>query len=103
MKKLSLSQKRKKTYLTISLTSIIFATFVLVFTISALAVLLFVNLGIVKESGGGNPWRRGMIPILGIDCWEHSWYLDYAADKKAHYDALWDIINWDVIEGRLPL
>ena len=58
---------------------------------------------IVKEPNGGNPWRRGMTPLLGIDCWEHSWYLDYAADKKAHYDALWNIINWDVVEGRLPL
>ena len=61
------------------------------------------RLQIVKEMGGGNPWRHGMTPLLGIDCWEHSWYLDYAADKKAHYDALWDIINWDVVEGRLPL
>ena len=61
------------------------------------------RLQIVKEMGGGNPWRRGMTPLLGIDCWEHSWYLDYAADKKAHYEALWNIINWEVIEGRLPL
>ncbi len=61
------------------------------------------RLQIVKEMGGGNPFRRGMTPILGIDCWEHSWYLDYAFDKKAHYDNLWHIIDWDVIEGRLPL
>jgi Fe-Mn family superoxide dismutase len=61
------------------------------------------RLTIVKESGGGNPWRRGMTPILGIDCWEHSWYLDYAFDKKVHFDTLWEIMNWDVIESRLPL
>lgn len=61
------------------------------------------RLQIVKEAGGGNPWRRGMTPLLGIDCWEHSWYLDYAFDKAAHYNGLWNIINWDVIEGRLPL
>lgn len=58
---------------------------------------------IVTESGGGNPWRRGQRPILGIDCWEHSWYLDYAFDKRAHYEGLWDIINWEVIENRLPM
>ena len=58
---------------------------------------------IVKEPGGGNPWRHGLIPLLGIDCWEHSWYLDYAFDKAAHYNSLWNIINWDVIESRLPL
>lgn len=61
------------------------------------------RLMIVKEPGGGNPWRKGLRPILGIDCWEHSWYLDYAFDKKAHYEGLWNIINWDVIESRLPL
>lgn len=58
---------------------------------------------IVKEMGGGNPWRHGMHPILGIDCWEHSWYLDYAFDKATHYNSLWDIINWEVIENRLPM
>ena len=58
---------------------------------------------IMKEPNGGNPWRHGMIPLLGIDCWEHSWYLDYAADKKSHFDSLWNIINWEVVESRLPL
>lgn len=61
------------------------------------------RLMIIKEAGGGNPWRKGLTPILGIDCWEHSWYLDYAFDKKTHYEGLWNIINWEVIEGRLPL
>lgn len=58
---------------------------------------------IIKEPGGGNPWRRGLTPLLGIDCWEHSWYLDFAFDKKAHYEGLWNIINWQVIEDRLPM
>ena len=61
------------------------------------------RLQIVKEMGGGNPWRRGLTPLLGFDCWEHSWYLDYAFDKKTHYESLWNIINWNVIESRLPL
>lgn len=61
------------------------------------------RLQIIKETGGGNPWRRGLTPLLGIDCWEHSWYLDYAFDKIAHYNGLWNIINWDVVENRLPL
>lgn len=61
------------------------------------------RLQIVKEMGGGNPWRRGLTPLLGFDCWEHSWYLDYAFDKEAHYKGLWNIVNWDVVESRLPL
>jgi len=58
---------------------------------------------IVTEVGGGNPWRRGLVPLLGIDCWEHSWYLDYAFDKAAYYNGLWNIINWEVVENRLPM
>ena len=61
------------------------------------------RLQIVKEAGGGNPWRHGKTPLLGIDCWEHSWYLDYAFDKAVHYNNLWDIINWEVVENRMPM
>ena len=68
-----------------------------------LAIDMEGRLQIVKEMGGGNPWRHGLIPLFGIDCWEHSWYLDYAFDKAAHYNGLWNIVNWSVVESRLPL
>ena len=68
-----------------------------------LAIDTEARLQIVKEMGGGNPWRRGLTPLLGIDCWEHSWYLDNAFDKEIHYKGLWSIINWDVVEARLPM
>ena len=53
MKPFNLKRKKpKRTYLTISLSSIVFATFLVTFAVSALAVLIFVNLGIVRGSDG---------------------------------------------------
>ena len=38
---------------------------------------------------------------LLIDWWEHSWALDYQADKKAYLNNQWKIINWDIINQRI--
>lgn len=37
--------------------------------------------------------------LLIIDCWEHAYILDYSSDKKAYYKNIWEIINWEYIEG----
>ena len=44
-------------------------------------------------------WRNDIIIL--IDCWEHSYYLDYPADKKKYLRNIWKIINWDIINDRL--
>jgi Fe-Mn family superoxide dismutase len=41
--------------------------------------------------------------VLIIDWWEHSWALDYQADKKSYLNNQWKIINWNVISGRIGL
>lgn len=38
---------------------------------------------------------------LLVDWWEHSWALDYQADKEKYLDNIWKIINWDVCNERL--
>ncbi|MEK7539053.1 MAG: Fe-Mn family superoxide dismutase [Patescibacteria group bacterium] len=40
----------------------------------------------------------GLQWIFGIDMWEHSFYLDYATDKKKYIDAFLDNVNWEVVE-----
>ena len=39
-------------------------------------------------------------PLLTFDVWEHAYYLDYQNRRAAHLDALWSIVDWQVIENR---
>ena len=57
-------------------------------------------LEIIQESNAGNPIRKGLIPILVCDVWEHSYYLDYQNRRAEYISAFWKLINWDVIEKR---
>jgi Fe-Mn family superoxide dismutase len=42
----------------------------------------------------------GKVAILGIDAWEHSWYLKYKNEKKKYCTEIWKIINWKDMEAR---
>jgi superoxide dismutase, Fe-Mn family len=57
-------------------------------------------LEIMQESNAGNPLRRGLIPILTCDVWEHAYYLDYQNRRLEYINAFWNLINWEVIENR---
>ena len=58
------------------------------------------TLVIVQEPNGHNPIRHGYIPLLGFDVWEHAYYLDYQNRRAEHIAALWNIVDWRVIERR---
>ena len=58
------------------------------------------SLVITQESGASNPITQGLKPLLTFDVWEHAYYLDYQNRRVAHLEALWQIVDWSVIEHR---
>lgn len=44
---------------------------------------------------------RGKKPLLGVDMWEHAYYLQYLNNKKEYVTGIWNVINWEVVDVRL--
>ena len=58
------------------------------------------KLVITQETNAANPVQKGLKPLLTFDVWEHAYYLDYQNRRPDHLAALWQIIDWEVIEQR---
>ena len=58
------------------------------------------KLVITQEPNAQNPVTKGFTPLLTFDVWEHAYYVDYQNRRADHLAALWQIVNWDVVEQR---
>ena len=58
------------------------------------------KLVITQEANAANPIQKGLKPLLTFDVWEHAYYLDYQNRRPDYLVALWQIIDWSVIEKR---
>lgn len=56
------------------------------------------RLEIVSTPNQDNPISQGKIPILGIDVWEHAYYLKYKNLRGDYVDAWWNVVNWKKVE-----
>jgi Fe-Mn family superoxide dismutase len=60
------------------------------------------RLAIVGYNDAASPMAFGHVPVMGVDVWEHAYYLDYENRRREHVKAVLDkLINWDVVAGRL--
>lgn len=58
------------------------------------------KLVITQEVNGANPVKHGLKPLLGLDVWEHAYYVDYENRRGEHLQAVWSIIDWNVVGAR---
>ncbi len=57
------------------------------------------KLAIMKTPNGENPLVQGATPILGVDVWEHSYYIDYRNARPKYLETWFDnLINWEYVE-----
>ena len=57
------------------------------------------KLEVMKTPNGENPLMHGAKPILGVDVWEHSYYIDYRNARQKYLEAFVDnLVNWEHVE-----
>jgi Fe-Mn family superoxide dismutase len=57
------------------------------------------SLEVTSTPNQDNPLLDGNTPILGVDVWEHAYYLHYQNERGTYLDHWWNVVNWDAVEN----
>lgn len=55
------------------------------------------NLKVYSTANQDSPYMKGDTPILGLDVWEHAYYLNYQNNRGTYVGNFWDVVNWDQV------
>jgi superoxide dismutase, Fe-Mn family len=58
------------------------------------------SLTVETTQNGDSPLMEGKLPVIGIDLWEHSYYLKYQNARLEYVSAWWNVVNWEEAERR---
>ncbi|MGD9736192.1 MAG: superoxide dismutase [Solirubrobacterales bacterium] len=58
------------------------------------------GVAVVKTANQDSPVSGGQTPLLGVDVWEHAYYLKYQNKRPEYLDAFWNVVNWDYVASR---
>jgi len=59
------------------------------------------GLAIMSTANQDNPISQGVIPLLGVDVWEHAYYLNYQNRRAAYLEAWFDVVDWDYVSTNM--
>jgi superoxide dismutase, Fe-Mn family len=58
------------------------------------------KLQVLSTANQDSPLMNGQVPILGVDVWEHAYYLKYQNKRADYVDAWWNVVNWNAVAKR---
>jgi Fe-Mn family superoxide dismutase len=58
------------------------------------------GLAVYSTANQDSPISQSHVPLLGIDVWEHSYYLKYQNRRPDYLEAWWNVVNWDAVQQK---